>query len=162
MKYWLTLIVALEFIFGGCNNQNRCYESVNTLMVTTFKVSDFSVFDTLVIKGVGRNARGDTIVSDTLAAQSKQFDLPLSLSGDSTGFVILQHVSRDTLYIRHTMTMKFISEYCGFAPEYHIKGVFFTSGIDSVKVSDPLVNNNSISNAAKDQNITIYLNPSSH
>src|ERR1035437_10646490 len=110
MKYWLTLFVAFEFIFGGCNDQSRCYDSVTTLLVTSFKVGDFSVFDTLVVKGVGRNAVGDTLVNDTLSAQSKRFNLPLSLSADSTGFVILQHISRDTIYIRHSMTMKFISE----------------------------------------------------
>ena len=162
MKYWLALIVTFEFIFGGCNDQGRCYDSVTTLMVTTFKVSDFSVFDTLVVKGVGRNAVGDTLVNDTLSAQSKRFPLPLSLSADSTGFVILQHILKDTIYIRHSMTMKFISQSCGFAPEYHIKGILFTAGIDSVKLSDRLVNNNSISKAANDQNLTIYFNPSAH
>jgi hypothetical protein len=162
MKYWLTLIVALEFIFGGCNDQNRCYDSVNTLMVAKFVISDFIVFDTLVIKGVGRNAAGDTLANDTTSAQSKRFTLPLSLSADSTGFVLLGNISRDTIYIRHSMTMKFISEYCGFAPEYHIKGIFFTSGIDSVRISDALVNTQSIAKNTNDQNITIYFNPSVH
>lgn len=162
MKYWLTLLVAFEFIFGGCNDQNRCYDSVTTLMVTSFKVSDFSAFDTLVIKGVGRDAAGDTLFKDTLSAQSKRFTLPLSLSADSTGFVLFGTVSRDTIYIRHSMTMKFISEACGFAPLYHIKGTFFSFGIDSVKISDPLVNTNSIAKNTNDQNITIYFNPSFH
>jgi hypothetical protein len=162
MKYWLTIFVAFVFILGGCNDQNRCYDSVDTEMITSFKVSNFSVFDTLVIRGVGRISKGDTLVNDTLSSQSKRFPLPLSLSDDSTGFVIIAGKFVNTVYIRHSMTMKFISEYCGFAPEYRLKGSSFTSGIDSVKISDPLVNTNSIAKNTNDQNITIYFNPSVH
>lgn len=162
MKFWPAIIVVFVIALIGCNDQNRCYDSVDSLMVTSFKLSNFNAFDTLVIKGVGRNAAGDTLVRDTVSAQTKRFTLPLSLSSDSTGFVLLGTISRDSIYIRHSMTMKFISEYCGYAPEYHLKGAFFSSGIDSVRISDPLVNTNSIAKNTNDQNITIYFNSSFH
>jgi hypothetical protein len=162
MKYYQSTLVTLLFIIIGCNDQKGCYDSTDTLMVASFKVSDFRVFDTLFIKGVGRNGIADTLVYDTLSSQSKRFPLPLSLSEDSTGFVIKAGGFRDTLYMRHSMTMKFLSEYCGFAPEYLIKGSFFTSGIDSVKISDELVNTKSVQKNTNDQNITIYFNFSVH
>lgn len=162
MKYWLTVIIAFAFILGGCNDQNRCYDSIDTLMVTSFEISDFKVMDTLSIHGVDRNAQGDTLVNDNLSSQTKRFALPLSLSSDSTGFVLFANGTRDTVYIRHSMMMKFLSQYCGFAPEYTIKGSSFTHGIDSVKVSDVLVNTKSTLKNTNDQNITIYFNPSVH
>lgn len=160
MKYWKATIVALLFILFGCNEAKVCYESVNSVMITSYKASDFRIFDTLVIHGVGRIATGDTLVNDTLSSQSKHFPLPLSLADDSTGFVILNGSIRDTVYINHSMNMQFISEDCGFAPEYHIKGSSFTAGIDSVQVSDAIVNTKSLAKNINDQNITIYFNSS--
>lgn len=162
MRFFPITIIILLFIFFGCNDQNRCYESVDTLMIASFKASNFNVYDTLVVYGVDRTATGDTLVYDTLSAQSKRYPLPLSLSDDSTGFVIQTHNAIDTLYIFHTMEMKFISEYCGFAPEYQLKGSSFTSGIDSVQISDAVVNTNSLAKNINDQNITIYFNFSVH
>ena len=162
MKYWLIAIVAYVFILWGCNDQNRCYESIDTLMVVSFKISNLNVLDTLSIHGVGKNGTGDTLVNDNLSSQIKRYSLPLSLSDDSTGFILLANGYRDTVYIRHSMTMKFISQYCGFAPEYTIRGSSFTHGIDSVKVSDVLVNTKSIQKNTNDQNITVYFNPSVH
>jgi hypothetical protein len=160
MKFWTTIVVAFVFILGGCNDQNRCYDSVDTRLVAIFKVSDFRVYDTLYIHGVGRIATGDTLVFDTLSAQSKRLALPLSLSADSTGFIVFTGTVSDTFYLHHTMIMKFISEYCGFAPEYKLTGSFFTKGIDSLTISDPVVNTQSLAKNINDQNVTIYFNPS--
>jgi hypothetical protein len=162
MKYYQSTIVALILILIGCTSEKGCYDSTETLMMASFNGSDFRVFDTLYIHGVGRDGKGDTLVYDTLASQSKRFTLPLSLTADSTGFVIRADGFQDTLYIRHSMTLKFLSEYCGFAPEYLIKSLFFTPGIDSVKISDEVVNTNSLQKSTNDQNITIYFNFSVH
>lgn len=158
MKFCPATIAIIILIFGGCNDQKGCYESVDTKLIAFFKASDFRVYDTLFVQGVGRTGTGDTLVYDTLASQSKRYPLPLSLSDDSTGLVIRAGIRRDTVYIFHTMTMKFISEYCGFAPEYQIKGSSFTAGIDSIKISDAFVNTHSIDKNVNDQNITIYFN----
>lgn len=162
MKFCPATIVILLFILFGCNDQNRCYVSVDTRIIASFKASDFRVYDTLFVQGAGRTGTGDTLVFDTLSSQSKRYPLPLSLSNDSTGFVIQVGSRKDTVYIYHTMAMKFISEYCGFAPEYQLKSFMFSAGIDSVKISDPVVNTNSINKNVNDQNITIYFNFSVH
>ena len=156
MRFFPAAIIILLFILYGCNEQNRCYESTDTLMIASFTASDFSVYDTLIVNGVSRTGKGDTLVYDTLSSQSKRYPLPLSLTEDSTGFVIQTHYATDTIYLYHTMTMKFISEYCGYAPEYQIEGASFTSGIDSVQISDPIVNTKSLAKKINDQNITIY------
>ncbi len=158
MKFSPAAILFIIVILSGCNEKNRCYESTDTLMVASFKASDFRVYDTLLVHGTGRTGTGDTLVFDTLSSQNKRFPLPLSLSNDSTGFVIKAEGRQDTLYVTHSMTMKFISESCGFAPEYQIKGFIFTSGIDSVKISDAFVNTKSTDKKVNDQNIIIYFN----
>jgi len=162
MNYIQSTIVALIFILIGCTSEQGCYDSTETLMMASFNGSDFRVFDTLYVHGVDRDGKGDTLVYDTLSSQSKRFPLPLSLSDDSTGFAIVAGGFRDTLYLRHSMTMKFLSEYCGFAPEYLIKGSFFSAGIDSVIISDEVVNTKSSQKSTNDQNITIYFNLSVH
>lgn len=145
-------------ILTGCDEQNRCYESVNTQIVLTLKSSDFSVYKGLVIHGVDRNAAGDTLVNDTLSSQSKRFALPLSVSADSTGFVFKIGTVNDTIYLYHRMTLQFISESCGFAPKYTIDGTSFNAGIDSVRILDPIVNTKSLAKNNNDQNIIIYFN----
>jgi len=150
------------FLFSRCDEENGCYDSVNTLMVVSLKSSDFSNYNDLVIHGVDRQALGDTILSDTLSAQSKRFPLPLSLSENSTGFVFLIGTTRDTIFFNHTMSMKFISETCGFAPEYNIIRSSFSQGIDSVVISDKVINSKSIQKNINDQNIIIYFNSALH
>ena len=161
MRYLLMLISLYIFVLYSCNDGNRCYESVDTMMVTSVSVDSFKNVKSLVIKGVNRNDVGDTIVSDTLSTLTKRIALPLSLSADSTGFVIKTNGIIDTLYIRHKMTINFISENCGFAPNYLISGFRFTRGIDSVKLSDAKVNPKSIEKTTNDQNIRIYFSSAS-
>ena len=162
MKHWLAIITLCLFLFIRCDEENGCYDSVNTLMVVSLKSSNFSVYNDLVIHGFDRQALGDTILADTLSSQSKRFPLPLSLSEDSTGFVILIGTTRDTVFFNHTISMKFISETCGFAPEYNIIRSSFSSGIDSVIISDEIVNTKSIQKNINDQNIIIYFNSALH
>jgi hypothetical protein len=131
-------------------------------MVASFSVNGFKPINSLVINGVDRNDVGDTLVSDTLSTLVKRYTLPLSLSVDSTGLVLKLNGIKDTLYIRHTMIISFISESCGFAPDYIISGFSYTKGIDSVKISDPKVNPQSIEKQANDQNISIYFNSVVH
>lgn len=162
MRHFLILISLSILVFASCNDGNRCYESVDTLMVASFSVSGFKQIKSVTIKGVNRNDVGDTLVSDTLSALTKRYPFPLSLSADSTGFVIKANGTSDTLYIKHTMTINFISEYCGFAPNYLISGFRHTKGIDSVKITDAKVNTKSIEKKTNDQNISIYFNSTAH
>ncbi len=154
MRFFPGAIIISLFILFGCNEQNRCYQSTDTLMIASFTASDFAVYDTLIVYGVDRTGTGDTLAHDTLPSQIKRYHLPLSLTEDSTGFVIQTHYATDTLYLYHTMDLKFISEFCGYAPKYQLQGASFTSGIDSVQISDPIVYTDTL--AINEQNITIY------
>jgi len=162
MRFSLFIISLLIFGMVSCNDGNRCYDSVDTLMVTSFSVNGYKSIKTLVINGVDRSDVGDILVNDTDSALTKRYPLPLSLSADSTGFVLTANGKKDTLYIRHTMIISFISENCGFAPNYVISGFRYTKGIDSVKISDTKVNPNSILKKTNDQNISIYFNSAAH
>ena len=162
MRYFVIVISLFAFILVSCNNGNRCYDSVDTLMVTSFSINGFKTINDLVIKGVNRNDVGDTLVNDSLSAQTKTYNLPLSLTADSTGFVLKTNGTTDTLFIRHTMSLNFVSRYCGFAPDYVLTGSRHTSGIDSVKIFNAKVNPLSIQLAPNGQNIYIYFNSARH
>ena len=162
MRYFLIIISLLVIVVESCNDGSRCYESVDTMMVTSFSVNGFKPINTLIINGVDRNEVGGTLVNDIGSAVTKRYPLPLSLSADSTGLVIKANGFTDTLYIRHSMTLILISENCGFAPNYVIKGIRYTKGIDSVKISDGNVNPKSIEKKTNDQNISIYFNSAAH
>jgi len=116
----------------------------------------------MVINGLDRYDVGDTLVSDTASTLTKRYTLPLSLTADSTGFVVNANGKKDTLFIMHSMIISFISENCGFAPDYVISGCRYTSGIDSVKIADPKINPKSIEKKTNDQNISIYFNSAVH
>lgn len=162
MRFYLFIILLFIFAMVSCNDGNRCYESVDTLMVTSLSVNGFKPINTLIINGVNRFDVGDTLINDTESTLTKRYTLPLSLSADSTGFVLKANGIKDTLYIRHTMIINFISENCGFAPDYIISGFSHTKGIDSVKISDAKINPKSIEKKTNDQNISIYFNSAVH
>lgn len=162
MRFYRFILYLFTFALVSCNNGDRCYDSVDTLLVASFSVNGFKPINSLVINGVDRKDVGDTLVRDTLSTLVKRYTLPLSLSADSTGLVLNVNGIKDTLYIRHTMIIKFISENCGFAPDYVVSGFRYTKGIDSVKISDPKVNPQSLEKQANDQNISIYFNSFIH
>ena len=162
MRFYLFIISLITFTLVSCSNGNRCYESVDTLMVSSFSVNDFIHIKSLVINGVDRNDVGDTLVNDQDSTLTKRYMLPLSLSADSTGFVLDANGFKDTLIIRHSMIISFISEDCGFAPDYIISGFRYTAGIDSVMISDAKVNPKSKEKITNDQNISIYFNSAFH
>ena len=162
MRYYQIVISLLVILLGSCNDGNRCYDSVDTLMVTSISINGFKNVNTLIIKGINRNDVGDTLVNDASSSLTKRYPLPLSLTADSTGFVLNVNGISDTLYLRQRMIIKLISEFCGFAPNYVLSGSRFTAGIDSVKITDSKVNPQSIAKTTNDQNISIYFNASAH
>ncbi len=158
MRFYLIVISLLLFSLGSCNDGNRCYESVDTFMISSFSIDGFKNIKTLIIKGINKNDVGDTLVNDDQTTLTKRYPLPLSLSADSTGFVLTANGKTDTLFVRHKMVIKLISEFCGFAPNYTLSGSSYTLGIDSVRITDSKVNPQSIAKTTNDQNIRIYFN----
>jgi hypothetical protein len=155
-KYILPLLIVLLAIVASCSEQDRCYDSTDTYLIAKFIDSDSTTIDSLLIWGVAKNDTG--WVRDTLPSLSKRYPLPLSLENDSTGFVLFVNGGADTLFIYHSMQMKLVSEACGFAPYYELKGFSYTSRIDSVNISDPNVGPTSIEKPNNEQNITVYFN----
>ena len=165
MRFYIFIISLLIFVMVACNDGNRCYDSVDTYMLTSLTINDFKNIKSLVIKGVDRNDVGDTLVNiqdSTFINLVKRFPLPLSLSADSTGFVLEVNGKKDTIYVRHSMTINFVSENCGFAPNYSISGTRYTTGVDSVRITDAKVNPQSIEKKTNDQNISIYFSSAAH
>jgi len=97
MRYFVIVGSLFALMLWSCNNGNRCYDSVDTLMVTSFSIDGFKTINSLVINGVNRSDLGDTLVNDSSSALTKSDNLPLSLTADSTGFVIKTNGTTDTL-----------------------------------------------------------------
>jgi hypothetical protein len=157
---WITFAAILLI---SCNNGSHCYESTDSRMVTTFAGSRSQKIGSIVVRGYGKNAVGDTLFNDKDSALTKKIGLPLSLTADSTGFVVFVNNIPSIFWVRHTMNMQLISQSCGFAPYYQTTAVRYSSLIDSVKFHDPNVTPKSIETyASNGQNITIYLRLSAH
>jgi hypothetical protein len=109
--------------------------------------------DSLLIWGIDQEVGW---IYDSISSVEKVHPIPLSLFSDTTGYVLFVNGVADTVYIYHSMQMRLVSETCGFAPYYELDSFSYTSGIDSVGLSDSDVNPNSIEKDEGQENITIY------
>ena len=158
MRLRLSVIFAAILLLYACNNNPHCYESVDTLMVTTFTGSTSKKIGSIIVRGYGRNAPGDTLFNNKDSALTKKIGLPLSLTEDSTGFVVYVNNLPSVFWVRHTMNVRLISESCGFAPYYRLDATRFSALIDSTSVHDPVVDPKSIETySTNGQNLTVYL-----
>ena len=156
MRLKCIIFTAFVLLLVSCKEEKRCYESTDSLMMVNFLGSNGEEIDSLMVKGIDRNAVGDTLVHDTIAAEVKHLGLPLSMSYDSTGFQVFANGKAAIFYLNHSMQIKLVSEDCGFAPEFQITGGRFSALIDSIIVTDPVVNNKSSETHATSQNILLY------
>lgn len=151
------MLVAL-FLLNACNSGDHCYESSESLMVTTFIGNKAIKIDSILVRGYNRYAKGDTLAFSKPGTLSVKVGLPLSLLSDSTGFMVFANGRSNAFWIRHTMNLQLISESCGFAPNYQLTGTKHSTLIDSVKVADKSVDPKSVERyATNGQNITVYL-----
>jgi hypothetical protein len=157
---WITFAAIL---LVSCNNGSHCYESTDSMMVTTFSGSKSQKIGSIVVKGYGKNAAGDTLFNNKDSAITKRIGLPLSLTADSTGFVVIVNNIPSIFWVRHKMNIQLISQSCGYAPFYELNAAKYSSLIDSVRLYDPHVNPKSIEiYSANGQNLTVYLRLSAH
>jgi len=157
---WITFAAIL---LVSCNNGSHCYESTDTLMVTTFSGSKSQKIGPIVVIGYGKNAVGDTLFNNKDSALTKRISLPLSLTADSTGFVVIVNNTPSIFWVRHAMNIQLISQSCGYAPYYELNAAKYSSLIDSVRFYDPHINPKSIEiYSANGQNLTVYLRLSAH
>ncbi len=158
MRFRITTIFFTTLLLLSCNSGTNCYESNETLMVTTFIGNQSTKIGPLVITGYGKNAVGDTLFNLKDSALLKRVTLPLSLTSDSTGFIAFFNNKSTIFWVRHSMDIKFISQSCGFAPYYLINATKYLGLIDSLRVSQPIVDPKSTETfSTNGQNITIYL-----
>ena len=108
--------------------------------------------------GYNRLAKGDTLVFNKDSAVAKKVGLPLSVSADTTGFVVYANGKASSFWVKHTMNFQLISQSCGFAPNYELIALRHSSLIDSIRILDPVVGPKSAEKyATNGQNITVYL-----
>jgi hypothetical protein len=158
MRIQLLGFISAVFLLASCNNGGHCYESVDTLMVTTFIGNNSSKIGPMVVRGYGRSALGDTLLNNLDSALTKRIGLPLSLTADSTGYVVTANGRTSIFWVRHTMNIQLISQDCGFAPYYQVNATRHTPLIDSMIVYNPVIDPKSIETySTSGQNITIYL-----
>lgn len=158
MRVQLIGIFIAVVLLHSCNNNSHCYESTDTLMVTTFAGSKSEKIGSVIVRGYGKNSVGDTLFNNKDSALTKKIGLPLSLTEDSTGFVVYVNNKPSIFWVRHSMDLKLISEVCGFAPYYKLNATRCSALIDSARVQDPEINPKSIETYnTNGQNITIYL-----
>jgi hypothetical protein len=159
MGFRLTVLLFVVLLIFSCNNGSQCFDATDSYLVTTFTGSKEIKIDSIIVKGMNRNAAGDTLYRDKVSALTKLIALPLSLSVDSTGFVLFTNGKSHSLWVRHTMIMQLVSENCGYSPYYKLTGGSHSSLIDSVRITDPVVDPKSLERHAKiGQNIKVYLN----
>ena len=145
-------------LLPSCNNGSHCYESSETLLITTFTANGTIKIDSIMVRGYNRLAKGDTLVFNKDAAPAKKVGLPLSVSTDTTGFVVYVNGRAGSFWVKHTMNFQLISQSCGFAPNYGLTAIRRSSLIDSIKIFDPAVDPKSAEKyATNGQNITVYL-----
>jgi hypothetical protein len=158
MRLRITLIIFTIMLLISCNNGSHCYESTDTLMVTTFTGNKSKKIGPMIVRGFGKNSVGDTLFNNKDSALTKRIALPLSLTADSTGFVVYFNSKSSTFWVRHKMNIQLISQSCGFAPYYQLSATRHLGLIDSLKIFNPNVDPKSIETySTNGQNITIYL-----
>jgi len=158
MRLRISLIIFAVMLLISCNSGSRCYESTDTLMVTTLIGSKSLKIGPVIIRGYGKNIAGDTLYNNKDSALVKRIALPLTLNSDSTGFVVYFNNIASTFWVRHTMNIQLISQSCGFAPYYELNATKGTGLIDSLRINNPAVSPKSVETfATNGQNITVYL-----
>ncbi len=158
MRFRFLILLLAVMLLLSCNNGSHCYESSETLMVTTFTANGTLKIDSIMVRGYNRLAKGDTLVFNKIAATAVRVGLPLSVSADTTGFVVFANGKASSFWVKHTMNFQLISQSCGFAPNYGLTAIRRSSLIDSIKIFDPVVDPKSAEKyATNGQNITVYL-----
>ena len=158
MRTRISLIIFVVLAIVSCNSGSRCYESTDTEMITTLTGSKSLKMGPVLVRGYGKNAVGDTLFLNKDSALVNRMALPLSLTADSTGFVLYLNNKVNTFWVRHTMNMQLVSQSCGFAPYYRLNATKHSGLIDSLRVNNTVVDPKSIETySTNGQNVTIYL-----
>ncbi len=146
------LLFFLLLGFFSCEDQPVCTEMAAAFLQAGFYKAvegeeQDSVLNNLTVKGLG--ATEDLIVKENGV---KQLKLPLDFENNASAFIITNDSVTDTLYLSYDTTLSFVSYECGFAPNYDINEVGFTThGFDSIIIVKSFVE------TVDEENLKIYL-----
>ncbi len=155
MKYQFW-IIGLLILLVGCEPDKSCRQSIYVACRVVLQGTEidslgepvaFHEWDSVTVQGVGN----DSVLYDNQYSVNRLL-LPLKTDTTITAYSILWHDEYDTLYVRHTNTLNFISMACGCAIYHTIDSTWTNSArIDSLVVI------NSAIEAVEQDNIRVYV-----
>jgi len=149
----LLYITCFCLLFFSCESDKSCEQSTASVLNAGFysivdSLPEPTSVDNFTVYGIGR---ADSLIYDQASSVSS-FNLPLSPSCDTTGFVFTMGTETDTIIFLYSRELHLLSMECGFTTYYYIEGIDNTSNtIDSVSVVNEKVT------TGDDENIQIYL-----
>ena len=146
-------ITGFCLLFFSCESEESCEQSTVSVLNAGFysipdSIPESTTVDNFTIYGIGRE---DSLIYDQ-ASSVGSFDLPLSPSSDTTGFVFTLGTETDTIIFLYSREFHLLSMECGFTTYYYIERIDNTlNAIDSISVVNEKVT------TGDDENIQIYL-----
>ena len=152
-RIYFLFVTGFCLIYFSCESEESCEQSTVTALNAGFysiqdSLPEAASVDGFTVYGIGR---ADSLIYDQANSVSS-FDLPLSSSCDTTGFVFTLGTETDTIRFLYYRELHLLSMECGFATYYYIERIDNTSNvIDSISVVNEKVT------TGDDENIQIYL-----
>ena len=140
-------------LFCSCESDESCEQlTVSALNAGFYSIQDSIpesiLVDNFTVYGIGR---ADSLIYDQTSSISS-FELPLSPSCDTAGFILTVGTETDTITFLYFRELHLLSMECGFTTFYYIERINNTSNvIDSISVVNDKVT------TADDENIQIYI-----
>lgn len=142
-------LMAILLIPSGCTTDDLCLSNQHALQTGFY--SAFSDKDSL-LNETSVYAEGFKNFIYEKQDLTKMF-LPLSFEQDTSVFVVINNTLSDTLWIKHSKELNFISRKCGFTFDFEIDTVWYTKTfVDSVALIYP-----SVKYGETFENVEIYL-----
>ena len=167
LPFLLLLLIAVGFIFNGCNNNNcplttvalghfdfldsKTHQQVSfssDVVVTGFTRADVTVYDILANGDTVWRVVKDSLLNDTVYNKpTTSMSLPLSFNANTTYVIHYTSTMRDTIVLEHT-NIPFVENIdCGTLMFYKVKSIKYTTNVlDSIVMVNPDINNEEKSN----------------
>lgn len=149
----IVLVACFFILFISCESEDTCEQTV----ISTLKAGFYSIQDSIpeaisvdnfTAYGIGRS---DSLIYDGENSVSS-FELPLSPSSDTTGFIFTLDTEIDTIIFIYNREFHLLSMECGFTTYFEIDGIEYTlNAIDSVSIIKKTAT------TGDDENIQIYI-----
>ena len=123
-RIYFLFVTGFCLIFFSCESEESCEQStVSALNAGFYSIQDSlpeaASVDGFTVYGIGR---ADSLIYDQ-ANSISSFDLPLSSSCDTTGFVFTLGADTDTIRFLYSRELHLLSIECGFTTYYYIERI---------------------------------------